>query len=464
MSDEVYRAIANAAFGFVESPAGCGKTEAIVRTVGNYCSGCQLILTHTHAGVDALVQRFRQQSVPSGKYHVDTIAGWSWGWVRKYPRNAGYQGSTEVAAWNEVYPAMSTLLQKNFVRKGVLNSYTGVIVDEYQDCTISMHRLIVELKRLLPCRVLGDDLQGVFGFGDDPLITWSEVKGEFANDLGLLQTPHRWINAENRPLGEWLLSTRVLFKQNSEPNYDGSPIVRRTIRYRDLSTQLIRLTYEKQGKICVIGPKARRLPPALETALVNHNYRLLEPNELSTLRELILVICRGVTADKVRGALAFLKKSYGGLSPDEFTFIQKLLRGERQRPHLAERQALCGKHTTGVTPKLLLDLLGYIKTRAGVCCKLRESVSALESILEQHLQTSTDLEILYAEEIARRKYQNRSRLQRCIGSTLLVKGLEYDHAVILRSPDWQRSWGNHKDCYVALTRGSKSTTLVELTL
>lgn len=122
MSDEVYRAIANAASGFVESPAGCGKTEAIVRTVDTYCSGCQLILTHTHAGVDALRQRFRERNIPKGKYHIDTIAGWSWGWVRNYPSNAGYQGSTEIAVWNEVYAAMLNLLQKNFVRKGVLNS------------------------------------------------------------------------------------------------------------------------------------------------------------------------------------------------------------------------------------------------------------------------------------------------------------------------------------------------------
>jgi len=175
MSDEVYRAIAEAASGFVESPAGCGKTEAIVRTVGTYCSGRQLILTHTHAGIDALRQRFREHNIPSGKFHIDTIAGWSWGWVRRYPNNAGYHSSTEIAVWNEVYAAMSILLQKNFVRKGILNSYAGVIIDEYQDCTVSMHRVIADLKLLLPCRVLGDDLQGIFGIVDEPLIGWSDV-------------------------------------------------------------------------------------------------------------------------------------------------------------------------------------------------------------------------------------------------------------------------------------------------
>ena len=85
MSEEVYRAISQAHSGYVEAPAGCGKTEAIVKTVGSYCRDPQLVLTHTHAGVDALRQRFRKHQVPSSRFHVDTIAGWSWGWVRNYP-------------------------------------------------------------------------------------------------------------------------------------------------------------------------------------------------------------------------------------------------------------------------------------------------------------------------------------------------------------------------------------------
>ena len=117
MSEEVYEAIARASSGFVESPAGCGKTEAIVRTVGAYCTEPQLILTHTHAGVDALRQRFRKHQVPTNRYHVDTIAGWAWGWVRKYPANAGYDGPGEVPEWDNVYASMANLLVKCFVKQ-----------------------------------------------------------------------------------------------------------------------------------------------------------------------------------------------------------------------------------------------------------------------------------------------------------------------------------------------------------
>ena len=463
MSDEVYQAIAQASSGFVESPAGCGKTEAIVRTVGTYCNGRQLILTHTHAGVDALRQRFRQHSVPTAKYHVDTIAGWSWGWVRKYPGNAGYTGSTEIAQWNDMYAAMTMLLQKDFVKIGVLNSYTGVIVDEYQDCTVPMHQLIVQLKSLLPCRILGDDLQGIFGFRDDPLVGWCDVTGEFANNLGALETPHRWIKAKNEALGRWLLNTRSDFRQEQEPDYRGSPIGIRKIRYADLGPLLVRLTYEKQGRICVIGPKARPLATGIETTLVNKNYRILEPNDLSALRSLIIQLSDGSPSEKADAAFHFLTRAHGGLSGDNKTFVEKILRGENQRPRRADRRPLCKKYNSGTTPQLVFDLLEYIERIGGTSCKLTESISALKCIVEEYRDTGTDLKTLYADEIGKRKYQSRSNVYRCIGSTLLVKGLEFDHCIILRGSDWQRNWGNHKDLYVALTRGSKTTTLMELT-
>lgn len=461
MSDEVYQALARASSGFVESPAGCGKTEAIIRTVGNYCDGRQLILTHTHAGVDALRHRFRKHSVPTDKYHIDTIAGWSWDWVRKYPENANYTGSTEIAQWSDVYAAMSVLLQKDFVKLGVTNSYAGVIVDEYQDCTVPMHQLIVQLKTLLPCRVLGDDLQGIFGFRDNPLIDWSLVRDEYVNDLGALQTPHRWIRANNEALGRWLLSARSNIRNEQEPDYGGSPIDRRSVRYAELGSLLVRLTHEKKGRVCVIGPKARHLAPTIETTLANNNYLVLEPNELSALRSLILSLSDGSPEDKSNAALEFLIRAHGGLSGADKTFIENILFGIDQRPRRSDRRILCDKHINGTTPQLVFDLLDYAE-RIGTSCKLSESVSALKCIVEKHQETSTDLKTLYAKEIRKRKYQNRSKVYRCIGSTLLVKGLEFDHAIILRDSDWRKNWGNHKDLYVALTRGSKTTTLIEL--
>lgn len=463
MSDAVYQAIGRAQSGFVEAPAGCRKTEAIIKTVGTFCDGCQLVLTHTHAGVDALRQRFRTHSVARGKYHVDTIAGWSWGWVRMYPSNAAYCGPVDIAEWADVYSAMCNLLHKDFVKQGILNSYSGVIVDEYQDCTAQMHAVIVELKRLLPCRVLGDDLQGIFGFRDEKLIDWSEVRAEFANDLGALETPHRWIKAGNERLGRWLLASRADFRANREPSYRNSPVEHRSMSYSDLSRKFTGVVRQKEGRICIIGHKARPLPAGIETSLVNQKYRVLEPNDLSVLQDLVRAICDGEAAKTPKAVMAFFKRVFGALEPDDKQFFQRILSNKRQRVWRADRRALCEKHAEGVTPRLLFDLLEYVGKKPGIPCKLKESVSALQCILEAHLETGAGIKALYADEIARRKYHSRSNAYRCIGSTLLVKGLEFDHAIVLRAPAWQAGWGTHKDVYVALTRGAKSTTLIDLT-
>jgi len=462
VSEAVYRAIAEAESGFVESPAGCGKTEAIVRTVGTYCTDTQLVLTHTHAGADALRQRFREHAVTTSKFHVDTIAGWSWGWVRNYPLNAEYGGATDIADWNSVYTAMTSLLEKDFVIRGVLNSYAGIIVDEYQDCTVPMHALIARLNALLPCRVLGDELQGIFDFNNDPLVRWPDVRTEFRNDLGTLDTPYRWIKSNNRDLGQWLLHNRAAFRTGCEPDYMGSPVATRTIRYADLGAQLIRLTHETEGSICIIRPKARDLHTALESTLVNHGYQILEANDLGDLQKLILALAEGTTAAKGGAAIDFLRRVHAGLSQDDQHFITKIIGGECRRPQRADRRALYERHCDGVTPRLLRDLLDYCDNLSGVSCKLRQSVSALRCILEEHCETGADLKGLYAQEIASRRFHSRSHVYRSIGSTLLVKGLEFDHAVILRGAHWQKSWGGYNDLYVALSRGSKSVTLIEM--
>jgi DNA helicase-2/ATP-dependent DNA helicase PcrA len=213
----------------------------------------------------------------------------------------------------------------------------------------------------------------------------------------------------------------------------------------------------------VIGPKQRPLHAGVETVLVNRGYKVLEPNELAELRKLLQGLASATPRGKSTAAVKFFKRVYGGVSPDDREFTAKLLKCESQRPRRADRKALVQAHSEGTTPELLLALLEYTEGLKGISCKLTESISALKCILEKHIESGTDLRSLYADEIAKRKFQSRSNVYRCTGSTLLVKGLEFDHAVILRSPNWQENWGNYRDLYVALTRGSKTTTLIDLT-
>ena len=72
---DIARLAAGVRRGSIIAAAGCGKTEQIARAVG-VSEHRRLILTHTHAGVDALTRRLKKLQIPSGKYRIDTIAGW----------------------------------------------------------------------------------------------------------------------------------------------------------------------------------------------------------------------------------------------------------------------------------------------------------------------------------------------------------------------------------------------------
>jgi len=59
---EMIRKYLNESLVGIIAPAGYGKTEEIADAV-NFCSGKQLILTHTRAGVAALRDRMRTKQI-----------------------------------------------------------------------------------------------------------------------------------------------------------------------------------------------------------------------------------------------------------------------------------------------------------------------------------------------------------------------------------------------------------------
>lgn len=462
MSEAVFQALGAASVGYVVAPAGCGKTEAIVQAVSRYCIGKQLILTHTHAGVSALKRRFQTNAVDSKKYHIETISGWALGWVKSYPTLAGYIGNLplpEGRQWSLIYRSATALLALPFVQWVIKNSYAGVIIDEYQDCTVDMHSLVLELKALLPCRILGDPLQGIFTF-NDPLVSWTSVESDFSPNLGLLNEPHRWINVSNRCLGDWLIRSRIDFEKRVFPDYTGSPINLMTFASNEKTSRLQTLTRSLSGSICVIGAKHGKFNLATGSALVNAGFWWVEPNDLPDLKELLeKLLGPGSDNDKAEATITFLKNSFTALASGTEDFIRKLfLQTITRRPTINSRLLLWQRHSNGFSPTIIPDIIDYILSN-GTKCKKIESITYLKRVIEQHVETGESLSSIFAKEIAARKVSGKFQPRRCIGTTLLLKGLEFDHAIILYNQN-DNAWQNPNDMYVALTRGCRSVYLI----
>lgn len=80
-------------------------------------------------------------------------------------------------------------------------------------------------------------------------------------------------------------------------------------------------------------------------------------------------------------------------------------------------------------------------------------LSVLKIHVDGQAATLVEAGILYQREM---RHSGRPiNHRKLIGTTLLVKGLEYDHAVILDAGSLDA-----KDLYVAMTRGAKSLTFI----
>lgn len=465
MSEDIYQALAELRTGYLEAAAGCGKTEAIVRAVGQYAEGRQLILTHTNAGVAALKARFKNHDVGSEKYHIETISSWAWSWVSKYPVTSQYSGNHPPLGndWRQIYFNAQNLVSENFVRYVIKNSYTGIIVDEYQDCTQSMHCLIQSLNKIIPCRVLGDPLQGIFDFNKaDPLINWQDVTDEFKYKIGELTEPHRWIEHGDSSLGFWAISHRHLFEKPNRPNLVGSPINIKQTNPKNRAKDLISLVRQIEGSVCIIGAKpGMAFQGAFATTMINHGFKMLEANQLPLVRETIEQLESEITlSEKGAIALGFLKKCFSGFSSNGHSqFIEKILMGTNQKTRREDRKLLTAKHLNGFSHQLLYDLIEYLDFN-GIICQKTESIQFYKRVVERHLELGEGLRSLFEKEISNRKYSSNRMVKRALGTTLLVKGLEFDHSVILYNG---KAWGTNKDLYVAITRGCKSVYFVDET-
>ena len=124
----------------------------------------------------------RELGVSGRSFHVDTIASWALRLSLSYSTTSGWTIERPVEdQWCALYRACSILLDRDFIRRILRASYGGLYVDEYQDCSTEQHELVLKLARDLPCRLLGDPMQGIFDFNGQPLDWDRDVSAAFAS-------------------------------------------------------------------------------------------------------------------------------------------------------------------------------------------------------------------------------------------------------------------------------------------
>jgi len=466
MASTAVEAMLRSPRAFAVAAAGCGKTELLSQYVADERSGRQLVLTHTHAGVAALKKRLSQKYVPRDKYHVDTIAGWCLRYGAAYPAISGFQPGAEADPdWEETYPGAEKVCRTALGKRVVSESYAGVLIDEYQDCSLKQHALAQALAECIPCRGVGDHLQTVFGFRDDPVVSWGTIETDFDVIDGMLTEPWRWRReGHNVHLGDWLVAARAQLETTGRLVIaEDAPV---TWVPHDTAVEAPAAWAATCWSVGAVANEtvvailrwptecidlARRLGgrwPIVE--------RFDDPDLLRLGRELVDADGQTVAAELVQFVSERMTAMGTALKRPmaAITAGRGISRITKNREH-AERLAVIANMPT--PSNALAWLEGVLAHRGDWWLYRRECVFQLHEALRNCSGGSfAEFPDMVAAARTRARHRGRQTHRRTIGTPLLVKGLEFDHAVLFWEPEHLSVQG----LYVALTRASKSLTIV----
>lgn len=457
--------LAGASRGCVVAAAGCGKTDLIARAVAA-STGRQLVLTHTNAGVEALHRRMRRLGLSGDRVAVDTIAGWCMKYLIAYPgRSGGLPTKPDgFADWQAVYPKMKALLGESVIRKVISASYAGVFVDEYQDCDLPQHDLVCRIAEHVSVRVLGDPLQSVFRFAGDPPHWTSVVESAFPR-IGTLTTPWRWKRpGHNAALGEWLSETRHTLRQQQ-------PVDLRDSRIRYEKTKSSGNWQDETRSVCFETAKSEGTSVAI-LKWANGEYLVL-----SKLTGGLYQCVEPIDAKDAGRFLSELEKASPTTRPDRIMDFLRNIAVHFESPFdevsaasngmpLLAPDAPAGKAAmllrdvrAGGTPAVAANALDALSRLPGLKVFRRELLwAAIDSLRDADMEGYNDLLRVLRHRRNLTSHIGR-RFSRCtVGSTLLLKGMEFDHAIVVHTGKFSVF-----DLYVALTRGSKSLTVLSPT-
>jgi hypothetical protein len=450
--------------GSVIAPAGCGKTQLIADALFRSESKKPiLVLTHTNAGVNALRARLQRQGVPPSAYRLLTIDGWALRLISTFPLRSKHDPKIQsLLNHKNDYPAIrvaaTQLLLSGHISKPLKATYSRLLVDEYQDCSIPQHSIVCYASDVLPTCVLGDPLQAIFGFGGSKVVSWHEdVHAKFPN-LGRLEVPWRWRNAGTEALGQWLLGLRKTLIAGEAIDLCKAPPEVNWIALTPATAVEQRLAaarttpQHKGGSVLVIGDSTN---PAGQRTIASQTPGALSV-EAVDLKDLTLFgqTFNLASTDALEKLVCFASELMTNVrGPELLKRVQSLKAGTARREASAvEANALLFQLTPSysVAAKMLRKLADSPGTRTYRPAVLHFCIQALNIAAEGKMPLHNAT--LQAREQYR--YMGRSLPRRAVGSTLLLKGLESDLVVILYPEKMDAC-----HLYVALTRGARQVVI-----
>ena len=448
------------------APAGHGKTEMITDLVDKL-PGTKLVLTHTNAGVAALMNRFKKKNVDASKYYLSTISSFCMKWTEAYPSTAGIRPTMKVTDkdfYSKIHTGTSRIFTHSWARDIIEKTYSCVLVDEYQDCVLAQHQIFVELNKTVPIYVLGDPLQAIFGFKES-LVSWKNICFDVLEDE--IETyPWRW-EKTNPALGQYLNDVRKkLLPGLDKKEVRLSTIPNQTsvfnINPADIHGSVIYSIVKKYDSVLYIAKWETDTK-----AFAKSSGGLFQHDEKQNLDELYNFAMRLDVDDVVtRGKVLFnfIGECASGVSSELGSYESHIISGDydfhriKKHPEFGSRMIRL-RETNSYDS--MLRILEWIKACKDLRIHRRELFNEMQRSIRR-ARDSQDTILKAAQDIRmipgnQSKYSNFKYLS---SRTLLSKGLEFDCVIIDLSKVNMGRGNNNRysvtDMYVAMTRAMKA--------
>jgi len=482
-----FPAFVNGAKTVLVSPAGYGKTFTIAECL-KHTKGRQLILTHTHAGISSIKEKIRAAGITPANYNVETISSFAQQFVHAFCKKALIPPQDKSREYHEfVINKAIALFSSSLAITVIRSSYKGLFVDEYQDCSEGQHILIQQLSCILPTHIVGDPLQGIFDFNGKQVDMDNDLPGftRFPD----LETPYRWYrDGNNKNLGDKIKEYRELLLQKrplalaTESAADLFIIeIKESDIYKPQSVyrkKLDSIIYNKKNlpgmeSLLLIVPEYDEVVNGRKVMKGNIAQRAKLKQTIDYAQKLVLLeaiddrlfYSLAADADGLLTSIGRAKKKYKKIrevildhlfpvTPLNDWFNEKSLKiktGKADKVISEEIARLMDNFIQSPSAYNLCQIVLLFRKELKIKYK-REEIgrSFVASLKQSHLNnTSIHESIKDNRNLLRRT--GRKVHGKCIGTTLLTKGLEFDTVVLINAHRFDSS----KHLYVALTRCCK---------
>lgn len=361
----------------------------------------------------------------------------------------------------------SSLRNSHIIRKVLSATYSGIFVDEYQDCTKRQHQLILSIAKILPTRILGDFLQGIFEFNEPTvnLLDDEEMKGFNLNRFELTE-PHRWLNGNNKKLGynlkeirKKLIDKEAIDLQKFDSieyyKYPETDLYSYKSNYKKLIWNIIKSSNELlilHDNTTSIEPRKRivqsfrnqiQLIESIDDRTFYKGARILDEidneNTEKKLLEISNLLFNKTEVQKWFNSTGFKRKK----KTDDAKRVENL-------KSLVIEYNFSGKNS------ILYNVLTEISNLPAFKCYRPEVFKSIQdALIISDMEKITLYEAMIIQRNKIRRY-GRKVSGKCIGTTLLTKGLEFENVLILNA----HKFNCPKHLYVAMSRACKRLIIV----